>query len=153
MSVPETTAATREPGLAREWLRALRYHLGGRRGLLALAGFAAVFGISANWSWLVAAGIAPLLIGVLPCVAMCALGLRMNRAMGGSCAGKKGAADVAATPGARPEALPPAAAADPNRLTLALDDVDTPVRPAVVAPAAPGDVARTQTTEEEKIHA
>ena len=42
MSVPETTAATREPSLARERLRALRYHLAGRRGLLALAGLGLV---------------------------------------------------------------------------------------------------------------
>ena len=150
MNVPETTAVTREPPLAWEWLRALRYHLGGRRGLLALAGFVVVVGIGANWSWLVAAGLAPLLISVLPCVAMCALGLCMSRAMGGSCAGKEGARDVAAQ-GARPEAFSATAAADPNQLTLALDDAAT--QPAVAAPAAPGGVARTQTPEEEKTHA
>ena len=31
-----------------------------------------------NWGWLVAAGIAPLLLTALPCVAMCALGLCMK---------------------------------------------------------------------------
>lgn len=42
-------------------------------------------GIGYNWSWLVAAGIAPLLLSVLPCVAMCALGLCMSRMNGRSC--------------------------------------------------------------------
>ena len=32
-----------------------------------------------QWSWLVAIGVAPLLIGAAPCVAMCALGLCMHR--------------------------------------------------------------------------
>ena len=50
-----------------------------------------------NWSWLAAAGIAPLLLTALPCVAMCALGLCMNKVTGGSCksnqAGNPAAAD------------------------------------------------------------
>jgi hypothetical protein len=44
-----------------------------------------VIGAALNWSWLVAVGIAPLLLTVLPCAAMCALGLCMNRMAGGSC--------------------------------------------------------------------
>ncbi|WP_192359125.1 hypothetical protein [Mesorhizobium mediterraneum] len=43
-----------------------------------------VAGLAFNWVWLVAAGIAPLLLSVLPCVAMCALGLCMNRMTGRS---------------------------------------------------------------------
>ncbi len=35
-----------------------------------------------QWSWLAAIGVAPLLLGVAPCAAMCALGLCMHR-MGG----------------------------------------------------------------------
>lgn len=63
----------------------LRHYLGGRRGLIVLA--AAVLGIGAflNWGWLVAAGIAPLLIGFAPCAVMCALGLCMSRMGGKSC--------------------------------------------------------------------
>lgn len=34
-----------------------------------------IAGVAFNWSWLAAAGIAPLLIGILPCAAMCALHL------------------------------------------------------------------------------
>src|SRR3546814_3487322 len=62
-----------------------RYYLGGRRGLLILAGLAVAAGLALNWSWLVAVGIAPILIAGLPCLAMCALGLCMSRAGGKSC--------------------------------------------------------------------
>jgi hypothetical protein len=55
----------------------LRASAGRRLGLLALAGIAIVAGLAFNWSWLVAAGVAPLIVGVLPCVAMCALGFCM----------------------------------------------------------------------------
>jgi len=41
---------------------------------MVLAGGAIVGGLTLNWSWLVAAGIAPILISVLPCAAMCAIG-------------------------------------------------------------------------------
>lgn len=50
-----------------------------------VAAAALTVGIGYNWSWLVAAGIAPLLLSVLPCVAMCALGLCMSRMKGSSC--------------------------------------------------------------------
>lgn len=55
----------------------LRARAGSRLGLLAIAGLAIVAGLAFNWSWLVAAGVAPLIVGVLPCVAMCALGFCM----------------------------------------------------------------------------
>lgn len=81
---------TRQPNagdgsLGRDILNALRYYLGDRRGLLILAATAVVGGLAFNWSWLVAAGIAPLLLSALPCVAMCALGLCMNKVTGVSC--------------------------------------------------------------------
>jgi hypothetical protein len=46
-------------------------------GGLALALLAA--GFAWQWSWLVAIGVAPLLISTAPCLAMCALGLCMHR--------------------------------------------------------------------------
>lgn len=55
-----------------------------RRGLILLAAIALGLGAALNWSWLVAVGIAPLLIGVLPCAAMCALGLCMTTMAGRS---------------------------------------------------------------------
>jgi len=76
---------TEDGSLGRDLIHALRYYLGGRRGLLMFAAVALVGGAAFNWSWLVAAGIAPLLLSVLPCAAMCALGLCMNKVIGGSC--------------------------------------------------------------------
>ncbi len=70
--------------LARDLLHAARYYLGGRRGLIVAAALVLVAGLALNWSWLVAAGIAPLLVAVLLCAAMCALGLCMNKAGGKS---------------------------------------------------------------------
>jgi hypothetical protein len=83
MSSPETAGAAR-PSLAQDWLHALRYWLRGRNGVIALIGLALVIGAALNWSWLLAVGIVPLLITLLPCAAMCALGLCMNKIMGGS---------------------------------------------------------------------
>jgi hypothetical protein len=51
----------------------------GRRSLIMLSTLALGLGAAFNWSWLVAAGVAPLLLSALPCVAMCALGLCMSR--------------------------------------------------------------------------
>ena len=76
---------SQDGSLGRDLLYALRYYLGGRRGLLVLAGLAIAAGLALNWSWLAAVGTAPILISVLPCLAMCALGLCMNRSGGKSC--------------------------------------------------------------------
>jgi hypothetical protein len=84
MSSPET-AGVDTPSLARDWVYALRYWLRGRNGVIALVVLAVVIGGALNWSWLVAVGITPLLITVLPCAAMCALGLCMNMMSGRSC--------------------------------------------------------------------
>jgi hypothetical protein len=47
-------------------------------------------GMFFNWGWFVAAGIAPLILGVLPCAAMCALGLCMRPGKDGSCSNSSG---------------------------------------------------------------
>lgn len=74
-----------ETSFRRDFLPAARSRLGGRRALIAVGAVIAGVGLAYNWSLLVAAGIAPLLLGVLPCVAMCALGLCMNRMASSSC--------------------------------------------------------------------
>jgi hypothetical protein len=84
MTTPRSREIT-ETSLSQDLLYMIRYYLGGRRGLLILAGLALTAGLVLNWSWLVAVGIAPILIAVLPCIAMCALGLCMSRAGGKSC--------------------------------------------------------------------
>jgi hypothetical protein len=53
------------------------HRLRSRATLLVLGSIAFVGGLVLNW--LVAVGIAPLLLTALPCVAMCALGLCMTR--------------------------------------------------------------------------
>jgi hypothetical protein len=63
----------------------VRSTLSGPRGLIAAGAAVAILGIAFNWSWLVAVGIAPVLLSLLPCAAMCALGLCMNRMTGRSC--------------------------------------------------------------------
>lgn len=74
-----------DTSLTRDLLDAARHYLGGRRGIIVLASVAVVAGLAFNWSWLVAAGIVPVLLTALPCVAMCALGLCMSRMGGRSC--------------------------------------------------------------------
>ena len=66
----------------RSLVDAIRYYAGNRRALIVLATLAAIAGAALNWSWLVALGVAPILLTALPCLAMCALGLCMHRAFG-----------------------------------------------------------------------
>ena len=111
---------TAETSLAHDLLRAPRYYLGGRRGLLILAGVALLAGLTLNWSWLMAAGIAPILLSVLPCAAMCALGICMNKMSGKSCATEANASESAAmatrevSPDRSPAALPSGAIEAPR---------------------------------------
>lgn len=74
----------------------LRSTFGRRRGLIAAGAGIVIAGLAFNWAWLVAAGIAPVLLSVLPCVAMCALGLCMNRMTGRSCASENACSGEAA---------------------------------------------------------
>ena len=53
----------------------VRTVFGNRFGLLAVAALVLSLGAYANWGWLVAAGIAPMLLSVAPCAAMCAFGM------------------------------------------------------------------------------
>ncbi len=58
--------------------------------LLALVSTAGV-GLVLGWPWLVAAGLAPLVLASLPCVAMCAAGLcMMGKSDGQSCSTRGG---------------------------------------------------------------
>jgi hypothetical protein len=77
---PKIEAATNP--LGRDLLQAFRYYLRGPWAWIALATAVIAAGVVLNWSWLVAVGVAPLLIAVLPCAAMCALGLCMSMGTG-----------------------------------------------------------------------
>ena len=74
---PETT-------LPRDILYALNYYLGRRRALVPAAIAIVGGGLLLNWNWLVAVGVAPLLLVVLPCAAMCALGMCMKHGKDGA---------------------------------------------------------------------
>jgi hypothetical protein len=73
----------------------LRHYLSNRKVLAVLAVAAVGAGLAFNWSWLVAAGVAPILLALAPCAAMCALGLCMKGMGGKSCSteNKAGAQD------------------------------------------------------------
>lgn len=60
--------------------RSLLGQLGRNRLLVGGAALSLIAaGLVWQWSWLVAIGVAPLLLSAAPCVAMCALGLCMHR--------------------------------------------------------------------------
>ena len=59
-----------------------------RRGLIMAALLIVALGLYLGWGWLAAAGIAPILIALAPCAAMCAAGVCMSKMGGKSCAGK-----------------------------------------------------------------
>src|SRR5258707_9380628 len=83
-----TSQTTRAPAtsLTGDAMQAARYYLGNRRALLIVALLAIAGGAALNWSWLVAAGIAPVLLTALPCLVICGFGLCMHKMSGGLCA-------------------------------------------------------------------
>lgn len=86
MNAPTKAKKTQGLSLLQTVLGLLRHYLGGRRGIIVLALTAAGAGLYLGWGWLAAAGIAPVLLALAPCAAMCALGLCMNKGGGTSCA-------------------------------------------------------------------
>ncbi len=79
MSTSTETTKAGEPSLAKVTIDLARYYLGGRRGLILLTVAGLGVGLFLNWGWLVAVGVAPLLLALAPCAAMCALGLCMKK--------------------------------------------------------------------------
>ena len=61
------------------WSSHLPAWLRGSRGILLGAAALAVGGAALGWPWLVAIGLAPILLSIAPCAVMCALGLCMMR--------------------------------------------------------------------------
>jgi hypothetical protein len=65
--------------------QAIRPWLTGRRGFI-IGGLAlAVTGLALGWSWLSAIGVAPVILSLAPCAAMCALGACAMRWGNASC--------------------------------------------------------------------
>lgn len=80
--------------------------LGRPRLMLATTALGLITAVAAwQWSWLVAVGIAPLLLSAAPCAAMCGLGLCVHR-MGGRTCGSPRDAKPALGPIRAPSAMP-----------------------------------------------
>jgi len=58
-------------------VQSARQYLGGRRALIVLGVAALAAALFFGWGWLAAVGVAPILVALAPCAAMCALGLCM----------------------------------------------------------------------------
>ncbi len=85
MNASTDVKKAQELTLAQTVLGLRRHYLGGRKGIIALALATAGSGLYLGWGWLTAVGIAPILLALAPCAAMCALGLCMNKGGGKSC--------------------------------------------------------------------
>lgn len=72
MATPKITADNKS--FLRNILPSARYTLGNWRVLLGLAIAAGAVGLAFNWSWLIAVGLAPILLSTLPCLLMCVFG-------------------------------------------------------------------------------
>lgn len=89
MAAGTETKGAKQLSLVQTARALLGHYLTDRRVLGVLAVAVVGAGLALNWSWLVAAGIAPILLALAPCAAMCALGL-CTRGMGGkSCSAGK----------------------------------------------------------------
>ncbi len=92
-----TTQTSAEQSSAKDqWTKGRKWTFSPRVWVFA-GGAAALAGLLLNWNWLTAAGLAPIILGILPCAAMCALGLCAHRFTGGadpaSCRGSKDQAE------------------------------------------------------------
>ena len=87
------------PAAKSGWLKPRNLLIG-----LALAGSAGALVL--GWDWVVAAGLASIIVALVPCLVMCALGLCMNRQ-------KKSDPSAAGTPPAMPGSDPTTVKAEP----------------------------------------
>jgi hypothetical protein len=103
---PESSLLQDFAALLRYWAHAAWTRIGRRRALILLGITLAGAGIAFNWSWLAAIGVAPIILSLAPCAAMCALGLCMNKMAGSkSCStGQQADQGSRETPAQKPEA-------------------------------------------------
>jgi hypothetical protein len=100
---------TSKTPLALGWQHRWPPILRGWRLPLAVGLVAVAAGLAWQWSWLVAIGVAPVLLSVGPCAAMCGLGLCMAGMGGRSCQMKSngGGSSTIVTQTVAPQAEPP----------------------------------------------
>lgn len=94
LNLPNTNSTRSR--LPNEQLYSLLSYFRGRRGLILLAVIGGAAAFKFNWEWLVLVGAAPLILAVLPCAAMCGLGLCMKRFSPGAGPVETGGADQTA---------------------------------------------------------
>ncbi len=81
---------------ATEWARLIRSWLGNRLVLVGLAVAVIGGGAALNWGWLVAIGVAPIVLSMAPCAVMCAVGLcAMKRKGKAACGGDAATGEAA----------------------------------------------------------
>jgi hypothetical protein len=140
-----TTTRRQDSSLTRDLLYAARYYLWRPRMLLTLAAVAIIAGLALNWSWLVAAGLAPILISTLPCLIMCAFGFcMMCRSGEKTSAPVRDDAEVASPP----TTLAAAATDKPSRgaklSTYAPDSIEATAPPQAIAGCCQGSMNETK---------
>lgn len=90
------TAAATHPG--RNSRAIIFSHPARRRFFLVSTTVVLVAVTGLNWDWLTSVGLGPVLISLLPCVVMCALGLCMHGGTGASCSSRRVAGETSPTP-------------------------------------------------------
>ena len=86
-----------QPSLTQDILSLLRYWLTSRLGLIIGAIALVVGGLALGWNWVVALGVAPIILSLAPCAVMCALGFcMMGKGMSGQSSSKEGSPTDAA---------------------------------------------------------
>ena len=144
MTTPRTTQR-QDSSLTRDVLYAARYYLWRPRVLLTLAAIAIVAGLAFNWSWLVAAGLAPILISTLPCLIMCAFGVCMMCRSGEKhSAPVRDAAEAANPPTALAAAATDKPSMDANPSTYAPDSIEAAAPPQAIAGCCHGSMNETK---------
>ena len=92
----EVSKRTSQTTLMQDLVALARYGLRSRTGKLILGAGVGAGGLFLGWDWLVVAGLAPIVLAVLPCLAMCALGLCMMPGKK-SCSSDESSADTTDT--------------------------------------------------------
>lgn len=77
-----------------------------RQVLIGLGLGAVVLGALLNWNWLVAVGAAPIILALLPCAAMCAIGVCAMRGGKQACHGAEQGKERSAAPASGQEPAP-----------------------------------------------